>query len=168
MGVLVACSPRADFPTEVDRLLLGVAANQVAILLDRRRTEDALRESEERFRGTFENAGVGIADCDVRGRFLRVNQKLCEIVGYTREELLQKAWQDITHPDDLAASLEQFLPLLRGEQPGYSLENRYVRKDGSPVWIDLAVSCGATRRVRPHTSSPSCKTSPNAYGWRRS
>ena len=139
-GVLVAGSPRADFPTEVDRLLLGVAANQVAILLDRRRTEDALRESEERFRGTFENAAVGIADCDLQGRFLRVNQKLCEIVGYTREELLQKTWQDITHPDDLAASLEQFLPLLRGEQPGYSLEKRYVRKDGSLVWIDLAVS----------------------------
>src|ERR1700730_9949420 len=55
-GVLVACSPRADFPTEVDRLLLGVAANQVAIVLDRRRTADALRESEERFRGTVENA----------------------------------------------------------------------------------------------------------------
>src|SRR3954453_20063191 len=139
-GVLVACSPRADFPSEVDRLLLGVAANQVATLLDHRRTEDALRESEERFRGTFENAGVGIADCDVQGRFLRVNQKLCEIVGYTREELLQKTWQDLTHPDDLAAGLEQFLPLLRGEQPGYSLENRYVRKDGSLVWIDQAVS----------------------------
>src|SRR3954453_22780126 len=139
-GVLVACSPRADFPTEVDRLLLGVAANQVAILLDRRRAEDALRESEERFRGTFENASVGRADCDIQGRFLRVNQKLCEIVGYTREELLQKTWQDLTHPDDLAASLEQFLPLLRGEQPGYSLEKRCVRKDGSPVWIDLAVS----------------------------
>src|SRR4051812_4891191 len=139
-GVLVACSPRADFPTDVDRLLLGVAANQVAIRLDRRRAEDALRETEERFRGTFENAGVGIADCDVQGRFLRVNRKLCEIVGYTREELLQKTWQDITHSDDLAASLEQFLPLLRGEQPGYSLENRYVREDGSLVWIDQAVS----------------------------
>ncbi len=141
-GVLVACSPRADFPTEVDRLLLGVAANQMAILLDRRRTEDALRESEERFRGTFENAGSGIADCDVQGRYLRVNQKLCEIVGYTREELLQKTWQDITHPDDLAASLEQFLPFLRGEKPSYSREKRYVRKDGSPVWVDVAVSLG--------------------------
>ena len=54
--------------------------------------------------------------------------------------MLQKTWQDITHPDDLAASLEQFLPLLRGEQPGYSLEKRLVRKDGSLVWIDLAVS----------------------------
>ena len=139
-GVLVACSPRADFPTEVDRLLLGVAANQVAILLDRRRAEDALRESEERFRGTFENAGVGIADCDLQGRFLRVNRKLCEIVGYTREELLQKTWQDITHPDNLAAGLEQFHPLLRGEQPSYSLEKRLVRKDGSPVWVELFVS----------------------------
>src|SRR3954453_11154211 len=148
-GVLVACSPRADFPTEVDRLLLGVAANQMAVLLDRRRTEDALRESEERFRGTFENAGVGMADCDVRGRFLRVNRKLCEILGYTREELLRKAWQDITHPDDLAASLEQFLPLLRGERPGYSLEKRYARRDGSPVWIDLAVSLRRDAAGRP-------------------
>jgi two-component system, sensor histidine kinase and response regulator len=139
-GVLVACSPRADFPTEVDRLLLSVAANQVAVLLDRRRTEDALRESEERFRGMFENAGVGIADCDLQGRFLRVNQKLCEIVGYSREELLEKTWQDITHPDDLAASLDQFLALLRGEKPVYSLEKRLVRKDGLVVWIDLAVS----------------------------
>ena len=129
-GVLVACSPRADFPTEVDRLLLSVAANQVAILLDRRRAEDALRES----------IAVGIAHCDFQGRFLRVNQTLCEIVGYTREELFQKTWQEITHPDDLAASLERFLPLLRGEQPGYSLEKRFVRKDGSLVWIDLAVS----------------------------
>ena len=139
-GVLVACSPRADFPTEVDRLLLGVAANQVAILLDRRRAEDALRDSEERFRGTFDNAGAGIADYDLQGRYLRVNQKLCEIVGYTREELLQKTLRDITLPDDLAASLEQFLPLLRGEKPGYSLEMRLVRKDGSVVWIDQAVS----------------------------
>src|SRR5260370_381799 len=99
-----------------------------------------MRSPSRASRRTFATAGVGNADCEVQGRFLRVNQKLCEIVGYTREELLQKTWQDITHPDDLAASLEQFLPLLRGEQPGYSLENRYVRKDGSPVWIDLAVS----------------------------
>ena len=148
-GVLVACSPRADFPSEVNRLLLGVAANQVAILLDRRRTEDALRESEERFRGTFENAGSGIADCDVQGHFLRVNQKLCEIVGYTREELLQKTWQDITHPEDRAAGLEQFRPLLRGEQPGYSLEKRLVRKDGSLVWIDQAVSLRHDAAGRP-------------------
>src|SRR3954453_5665340 len=105
-GVLVACSPRADFPTDVDRLLLGVAANQVAILLDRRRTEDALRESEERFRGTFENAGSGIAHTHPEGLFLRVNEKFCAIIGYPREELLEKTWRDITLPDDLAASID--------------------------------------------------------------
>jgi two-component system, sensor histidine kinase and response regulator len=111
--------------------------------------EDAQRASEERLRGTFENAGVGIAACDVQGRFLRVNQKLCEIVGYTREQLLQKTWQEITHPDDLAASLEHSLPLLRGEQSGFSLEKRYVRNDGSPVWVDLAASLGRDAAGRP-------------------
>ena len=64
--------------------LLGVGTNQAAILLERRRSEESMRESEERFRGTFENAAVGIAHKDVEGRFLRVNQKYCEIVGYTR------------------------------------------------------------------------------------
>ena len=135
----------AVFPVEVRGRPFWEGDHRYAVALarditERKKAEDALRESEERFRGTFENAAVGIAECDVQGRFLRLNQKLCEIVGYDREELFQKAWQDITHPDDLAASLERFLPLLRGEQPGYSLEKRYVRKDGSPVWIDLAVS----------------------------
>src|SRR3954466_4689966 len=119
-GVLVACSPWADFPTEVDRLLLGVAANQVALLLDHRRTEDALRESEELFRGTFENAAVGIVHLDLRGRFLRVNERFCSLLGYTREQLLTKTFHDITHPDDLDISLDHFLPLVRGEVPSYS------------------------------------------------
>jgi hypothetical protein len=72
-GVLVACSPRADFPTEVDRLLLGVAANQVAIVLDRSRAEDSRRES----------ITVGIAHCDFKAASC-VNPKLCEIVGDPR------------------------------------------------------------------------------------
>ena len=74
-------------------------------ITDLRRTEEALRESEERFRGTFENAAVGIAHTDPTGRFLRVNEKFCAIVGHPREELLQKTFQDITHPDDLTASV---------------------------------------------------------------
>ncbi|MDB5291574.1 MAG: domain S-box protein, partial [Phycisphaerales bacterium] len=73
-------------------------------MTERKKIEDALRESEERFRGTFENAAVGIANVDFEGRWLRVNQRLCDIVGYTREELLQKTFQDITHPDDLSIS----------------------------------------------------------------
>jgi two-component system, sensor histidine kinase and response regulator len=103
-------------------------------------TEAALRESEERFRGTFENAGVGIGHVDFDGRFLRLNEKHCAILGYSREELLRRPVQDITHPDDRPASLDFFNRLRRGELSSYSLEKRYIRKDGSPVWVDLSVS----------------------------
>src|SRR5436190_758174 len=94
----------------------------------RKRAEEALRESEERFRGTFENAAVGIAHKDAEGRWLRVNEKYCEIVGYTRDELLHETFKEITHPDDLPAELEQYNLLMRGELPSFSLEKRYIRK----------------------------------------
>jgi len=109
-------------------------------ITDLRQAEEALRESEERFRGTFENAAVGIAQQDAQGRFLRVNEKYCEIVGYSRDELLQKTFMDITHADDLADELGQYNPLMRGELSSYSLEKRYIRKDGSILWIDLTTS----------------------------
>ena len=109
-------------------------------ITDLKRAEDALRESEERFRSTFENAAVGIAHKDVTGRFLRVNEKFCDIVGYTREELLTKTWQDITYPDDVATSLRQYSPLMRGESLSFSLEKRYLHKDHSLVWVDVSVS----------------------------
>ena len=109
-------------------------------ITDLREIEEALRESEERFRGTFENAAVGIAHRDATGRFLRVNEKFCAIVGYSREELLQKTMRDITHPDDLAASIDAFTALWQGESPTFGLEKRYVRKDGSLVWGELFAS----------------------------
>ena len=109
-------------------------------ITDLRQTEEALRASEERFRGTFENAAVGIAHRDATGRFLRVNEKFCAIVGYSREELLQKTIRDITHPDDLAASIDAFTALWQGESPTLGLEKRYVRKDGSLVWGELFAS----------------------------
>jgi len=109
-------------------------------IADRNRAEESLRESEGRFRGTFENAAVGISHVDAKGRFLRVNQKLCDIVGYTREELLVRGFQDITHPEDLAASLDHYHSLMRGELPNFSLEKRYVRKDGSVVWGNVSLS----------------------------
>jgi len=107
---------------------------------DLRQAEQALRESEERFRGTFENAAVGIIHCDAQGRFLRVNQTYCDIVGFPREKLLTMAIQDVTHPDDLAATLEKYVPLVRGDLSSYSEEKRDIRADGSPIWIHISVS----------------------------
>src|SRR5262249_49120218 len=105
-----------------------------------KRAEEALRESEERFRGTFENAAVGITHTDLDGRWLCVNEKLGAILGYTVAETRRLCWQDVTYPDDLPASNEQVAALLQGEQSSYSLEKRYVRKDGSVIWGQLAVS----------------------------
>src|SRR5918994_6237458 len=99
-----------------------------------------LRESEERFRATFEQAAVGVAHVGLDGRWLRVNDKLCEITGYSREELSGMTFQDITHLDDLQKDVEHLGRLLAGEIRTYSTEKRYLRKDGSVVWINLTVS----------------------------
>ncbi len=102
--------------------------------------EENLREREARFRGTFENAAVGIAHVSTKGEWLDMNDRLCQITGYSREELLQLTFQDITHPDDLQLDLEQMNQMLRGEIDGYKMEKRYIRKDGEPVWVLLTGS----------------------------
>src|SRR6266545_307035 len=99
-----------------------------------------LRDSEERFRGTFENAAVGIGHMHPTGQLLRVNETCCAILGYSREELLGKSFLNFSHPDDLATTTELFAGLLRGDSLGYTIEKRYLRKDGSPVWTQVAVS----------------------------
>jgi len=121
----------------------GRLTNYVGVqndITERRRIEEVLRESEERFRATFEHAAVGAAQVGIDGRWLRVNRRLCEIVGYTHDELLEITFADITHPDDVEADLEQARAVLRGESQLYSTEKRYVRKDGSLVWVNLTVS----------------------------
>ncbi|MBI3244299.1 MAG: PAS domain S-box protein [Chloroflexi bacterium] len=109
-------------------------------ITERKLAEEALRESEERFRATFEQAAVGVANVSPDGRWLRVNQALCDIVGYSREELLQLTFQDITHPDDLETDLDHVRRILAGEMQTYALEKRYIHKDGSHVWIGLTVA----------------------------
>ncbi|MBW4563312.1 MAG: PAS domain S-box protein [Mojavia pulchra JT2-VF2] len=107
---------------------------------ERKRAEEELRASEERFRATFNQAAVGIAHVALDGRWLRVNQKLCDILGYSYEELLQKTFQDITHPDDLEIDLAYVQQILAGEIQTFSMEKRYIRKDGSLVWAYLTVA----------------------------
>lgn len=100
----------------------------------------ARHESEERFRFTFEEAALGMAHVGLDGRWLRINRKLCEIVGYPREELLRMTFQDITYPEDLDADLEHAKQLLEGQVQRYSMEKRYIRKGGSLVWVNLTAS----------------------------
>ena len=100
----------------------------------------AVARSEERFRGTFENAAVGIAHEDLTGRFLRLNEQFCTILGYPQTELVGKTLAEVTHPEDLAADLARFNALTRGELTSYTMEKRFIRKDGRPVWAHLTVS----------------------------
>jgi len=100
----------------------------------------ALQASEEQFRVTFEQAAIGMSRTGLDGRLLRVNQRMCDIVGYPRDELLQKTFQDITHPDDLSTDLALMRQLLTGEIQTYTLEKRYLRKDGAAVPINLTVA----------------------------
>src|SRR5262249_44272701 len=90
-------------------------------ITERKRGEEALRASEERFRSTFEQAAVGIAHVAPDGRWLRVNQKLCDMVGYGREELLQRTLQDLTYPADLDSDLALMQRVLAGELSSYAL-----------------------------------------------
>lgn len=106
----------------------------------RPRAERLLQESEARFRATFDQAAVGIAHVAPDGRWLRVNDRLCAIIGYSRDELLARTFQEITYAPHLARDLAAAEELISGAIPTYSTEKRYVRKDGSLVWINLTVA----------------------------
>jgi two-component system, NarL family, sensor histidine kinase UhpB len=110
------------------------------------RYEKAIRDYETRFQATFENAAVGIANVTPDGRWLRVNKVLCRILGYSADELTTKAFQDITHPDDLAADLAQVELMRDGKINSYEMDKRYLRKDGAIVWVrrTIAVCAKAT------------------------
>jgi PAS domain S-box-containing protein len=107
---------------------------------DRVQAEAALAESEALFRGTFEQAAVGIAQTLPDGSYLKINQRYCDIVGYSREELFESNYREITHPDDRDTDLEQVKKIQAGEIQTYPHEKRYVRKDSSIVWVNLTIS----------------------------
>jgi PAS domain S-box-containing protein len=179
VGVLVAGSKRADFPTETERLLLQVAANQAAIGLEearlrseqrrmseeldqrviertrqltvvneelrqenieRKRAEEALRKSEERWRAVFENSAAGIALANFSGRFLAANSAYQKMLGYSEEELRELSFLDITHEDYREANAELDTQLLEGKREYFEMEKRYRRKDGNLIWARVYVS----------------------------
>lgn len=110
-------------------------------ITDQKRSDDALRESEARFRSAFENAAVGIAYGAVDGRYLMVNDQLCRFLGYAREELLEMSFQEVTHPDHLASDRQSMQGLIDGEIDSCNVDKRYIRKDGSSVWAQVSIGC---------------------------
>ncbi len=122
---------------------------QLGQFVERRRAEKELREAEERFRGAFDDAAVGMALNSPDGRFIQVNRALCEMLGRSEEELLASTFGDITHPDDLDLSVEHVRQLLDGERNGYQIEKRYIHAEGHEVWISLSVSTVKTEEGEP-------------------
>ena len=102
--------------------------------------EQELKKSKAAFDATFEQAAVGIAHVSPKGKFLRVNNKLCDIIGYNQTEMLARTFQEITHPDDLGQDLLQINLLLTGKMDTYSMEKRYIHKDRSLVCVRLTSS----------------------------
>jgi PAS domain S-box-containing protein len=116
---------------------------------ERKQAEEALRQSEERFRAAFDVAAVGIAMSTPEGHWIRVNPALCEIVGYSESELLRMTFQEITHPDDLVADLRHLDDLLNGRIDAYQMEKRYIHKRGHSIWVHLSVSAVRGSDGRP-------------------
>ena len=113
---------------------------QVEDVTDRVLTQRALGEAEERFRRAFDDAPIGMALVGLDGRWLRVNARLCELTGYTEDELLARTYRDITHADDLGASDEAVGGVLAGRSETLAYEKRYVHANGMPVWVRVSSS----------------------------
>src|SRR5271157_2754062 len=110
----------------------------VFLMVERRRTDEALQESEANYRAMFDLAGVGKAQADpATGRLLQVNRKMGEITGYRAEELLYRTIRDITHPEDYKRDFDEYTRMVRGDTPEFVTEERYVRKDGRLLWVHV-------------------------------
>jgi PAS domain S-box-containing protein len=119
--------------------LIG-AINVIVDATEQRSAQEALAESEANFRGFFDSVAVGACQVGVDGRFIRVNDRYCEITGYSREELLSMSPFDLDHPDDRAADEERVIRFVSTPGSAYHAEKRYVRKDGSTAWVHVAAN----------------------------
>lgn len=148
---------RADgetFPAELAISAIQVAGRPLFTAYLRDLTEQtqaraAALESEQRLRATYEHAFAGIAEVSPDGRFMRVNERFCDLTGYSRAELLARSFWDISHPDDNASERELFRRHMDGEIEVYTVEKRYTHKDGRLIWIELSASRVVDEAGRP-------------------
>jgi PAS domain S-box-containing protein len=116
---------------------------------DQRRAESALREREAQFRAAFELSAVGQAMIDVAGRYLLVNDRYCDMTGYSRSELMRLRPQDLTHPGDVARDLALGASLVRGDVPAVTTTKRYLRKNGVEIWVRVHATLFKDERGAP-------------------
>ena len=129
LGMISSHFRQPHRPSEHELRFIDLYAHLAAEFIERQRASDALSASENRFRRYFELGLIGMAITSPAKRFLEVNDELCRILGYKREELLQKNWAELTHPDDLADDVKQCNRMIAGETDGYTLDKRWLRKD---------------------------------------
>jgi diguanylate cyclase (GGDEF)-like protein/PAS domain S-box-containing protein len=130
---LLVSSELTEFQSQTCLLSIGKD------ITERKQTQVAISAAEARFRAIFEQANVAICQADLAGNLVEVNPGMCRMLDYRREELTQKTFQDITHPDDLGADLIQYQQLLAGTLASMTIEKRYLHRDGHAIWVTLTV-----------------------------
>ncbi|MTK11551.1 MAG: PAS domain S-box protein [Clostridiaceae bacterium] len=123
-----------------ERGLLEKSYKNNIIFEEQKKIEKVVKESEKFYKSIFELSGVGIAEVSPDGIFSMINKPFCKITGYSEEELKEKSFKDITYPEDIDADLNYVNDLLADKIDGYNMEKRYIRKDGSVIWVNLTVS----------------------------
>ncbi|MBF0459280.1 MAG: PAS domain S-box protein [Nitrospirae bacterium] len=132
---------RPEYIIEAIKRNILLSADLIGDIYERNKLASELSVKEEQLHTAFEFSTIGIAITSPEKGWVTVNEKICNMMGYTRQELSQMTWSEITHPDDLKSDVTQFNRVLAGEINGYSLDKRFIRKDGSVIFTTLWVNC---------------------------
>jgi PAS domain S-box-containing protein len=143
-------SPMRGADGQVERLLC-ISRD----ITERRQIEEERKQAEERYQAIINQAVTGVACTDLDGKLTLVNQKYCDITGYSEDELKQRRMQDITHPEDVPRNVELFRR-MRTEGTPFEIEKRYIRKDGSIAWVNNSVSVISNTMATADCGLPSC------------
>lgn len=144
---------------ELQELRRRVAAQEGEVA-NSKRTEEALRQSEERFRAVFEEAPVGMIISGADGVVVKVNQALCKMSGFSPEDIVGHQGKEFTYPDDLQATAPLAGKLFSGEVPSFTMQKRYRKKDGGFLWAEMTAAAirepGGKIEQHPFCKRPSC------------